>query len=318
MSENDTIAVIIAAYNAEKTITRAVESVVNDKFVNQVIVVDDCSTDNTMQVLTCLNAKFSKVSIFSTEVNSGPGKARNIALSRATSKWVTVLDSDDYIETGRYEKLLAYSEGEDLIADDKFRINETDPLARKTKMLGDRQDFPAIISLSDFIESNITKKGEFRKELGFIKPIIKRQFLEKYNLSYRENMRLGEDYEFYCRCLILGAKLKLIEASGYVAVVRENSLSGNHSKTDLIHLRDCDYALAKIKSLSSQERKLLLRHAKSINMKIQWICFYSSIKNKRYKTTIKSITNSFSAFIFILKNLRTQFFIRVVKRRLNK
>jgi succinoglycan biosynthesis protein ExoU len=107
LSENDTIAVIIAAYNAERTITRAVESVVNDKFVNQVIVVDDCSTDNTMQVLTCLNAKFSKVSIFSTEVNSGPGKARNIALSRAISKWVTVLDSDDYIETGRYEKLLA-------------------------------------------------------------------------------------------------------------------------------------------------------------------------------------------------------------------
>lgn len=318
MFNNNTIAVIIAAYNAEKTIVRAVESVVDDEFVSQVIVVDDCSSDGTMQMLAGLQKQFTKVSVFSTDINSGPAKARNIALTKCTAKWVTVLDSDDYIERGRFKKLLAHSESIELIADDKFRINENDPTSRKTAMLGKRQKFPTLISLSDFIESNITKKGEFRKELGFIKPIIKRRFLLENNLTYQENMRLGEDYELYCRCLIFGAKLKLIEASGYVAVVRQNSLSGNHSKKDLIKLRDCDYELAKIESLTSHERKLLLRHAQSINIKVQWICFYSSIKNKNYKKTIKSITNSLSAFIFILKNLKAQFFIRVVRRRLNK
>ncbi|MEL0647700.1 glycosyltransferase family 2 protein [Pseudoalteromonas agarivorans] len=318
MFNNDTIAVIIAAYNAEKTIIKAVESVVEDEFVSQVIVVDDCSTDNTMQLINSLQKQYSKISVFTTELNSGPAKARNIALSNCISKWITVLDSDDYIERGRFEKLLAYSEGQDLIADDKFRINENDSTTGKKTMLGDTQKFPVTISLSDFIESNITKKGEFRKELGFIKPLIRRQFIIDHNLKYQENMRLGEDYELYCRCLIHGANLKLIEASGYVAVVRQNSLSGRHTKKDLVQLRDCDYELAKIESLTPNERKLLLRHAQSINIKIQWICFYSSIKNKHYKATIKSITNSLSAFIFILKNLKAQFFIRVVRRRTNK
>ncbi len=124
MFNNNTIAVIIAAYNAEKTIVRAVESVVDDEFVSQVIVVDDCSSDSTMQMLAGLQKQFTKVSVFSTDINSGPAKARNIALTKCTAKWVTVLDSDDYIERGRFKKLLAHSEGIELIADDKFRINE--------------------------------------------------------------------------------------------------------------------------------------------------------------------------------------------------
>ena len=314
MLNNNSIAVIIAAYNSENTIGRAIESVINEGNVKQIIIVDDCSSDNTFEIAKCYKNQNDKVSVYSTSTNSGPSKARNIALNKATCDWVTVLDSDDYIESGRFKKLLSYSDGYELIADDQYRVYEHDKTTEKTEMLGAKQHFPVTISLAEFIESNITKEGQYRKELGFIKPIIKLDFLLKHRLTYQETMRLGEDYELYCRCLALGAKLKLIEASGYVAVVREASLSGSHSKQDLIQLRDCNYEIINRMPLEPQEKKLMIQHADSINIKIQWIDFYSSVKSRNCKMVIKSFFNSYSAFKFILKNLKEQFAIRILKR----
>ena len=317
MPNDHSVAVIIAAYNAAETIARAIDSVVDDECVAQVIVVDDCSTDETMEIAKHFQYTHSKVSVYSTTTNSGPSKARNIALKHCTSDWVTVLDSDDFIEKGRYQKLLADSKGYQLIGDDQYRVTEGEPISTKTKMMGDSYNFPFDISLSAFIESNISKKGKERQELGFIKPIIKRNFLVKNNLVYQENMRLGEDYELYCRCLALGAKLKVIEASGYVATVRENSLSGNHSLHDLIQLRDCDYKMISSLPITAQERQLFKLHAKSINAKIQWIEFYTSLKKLKFASSLKALFNSLTALSYILKQLKSEFIKRFLKRAVN-
>ena len=311
---NNTIAVIIAAYNAEKSISRAIDSVLPDELVTQIIIVDDESTDSTLLVAKEYESLHSKVSVYSTSINSGPSKARNIALQHCSTDWVTVLDSDDFIEPGRYEKLLANSAGYELVADDQFRILEGESTSTKTKMMGEAYQFPCEISLSDFIQSNISQKGKGRQELGFIKPIIKREFLIKNALSYQENMRLGEDYELYCRCLALGAKLQLIDASGYVAVVRENSLSGTHSLHDLIQLRDCDYKMGSILSISKQELALFNKHALSIDIKIQWIVFYSSLKKLKLISTCGALFSSLSAFKHISSQLKLEFMKRIINR----
>ena len=317
MFRNQKVAVIIAAYNADKTLARAIESVIDDECVAQVIVVDDCSTDSTKNIAKHYRNLHDKVSVYSTGTNSGPSKARNIALQHCTADWITVLDSDDFIEAGRYQKLLANSDGYQLVADDQYRVIEGEPTSTKTNMMGNSYNFPCDISLSEFIDSNISKKGKERQELGFIKPIIKRNFLVKNNLIYQENMRLGEDYELYCRCLALGAKLKLIEASGYVATVRANSLSGNHSMHDLIQLRDCDYKMISSLPVSPQERQLFKLHAKSINAKIQWIEFYTSLKQLKFSSSIKALFNSFTALTYILKQLKSEFIKRFLKRAVN-
>lgn len=317
MFKNQKVAVIIAAYNADKTLARAIESVIEDECVAQVIVVDDCSTDTTMDLAKHYQNLHDKVSVYSTGTNSGPSKARNIALQHCTSDWVTVLDSDDFIEAGRYQKLLANSDGYQLVADDQYRVIEGQPLSTKTEMMGKSYHFPRDIRLSEFIVSNISQKGKDRQELGFIKPIIRRDFLIKHQLTYQESMRLGEDYELYCRCLAFGAKLKLIEACGYVALVRENSLSGSHSLHDLIQLRDCDYNMALSLPVSVEESQLLRQHADSINAKIQWIEFYTSLKQLKIVSSLKALFNSFSALIYIIGQLKVEFIKRFIKRIVN-
>ena len=71
-----------------------------------------------------------------------------------------------------------------------------------------------------FIDSNISRASRMRRELGFLKPLVRRSMLEKYGLTYDEGMRLGEDYDLYARALSLGAKMRLIPWTGYVSVMR--------------------------------------------------------------------------------------------------
>ena len=99
------ISVIIPAYNAEKTIKEAVDSVLSQTYGNlDVIVVDDCSTDGTKKILEDLADKDSRVRFFSNDTNIGALKTRLAAVRAAFGKWIAFLDSDDIWEKDKLEK----------------------------------------------------------------------------------------------------------------------------------------------------------------------------------------------------------------------
>ena len=83
-----------------------------------------------------------------------------------------------------------------------------------------------------FIRGNISREGARRQELGFLKPILRRAFLERHQLRYRTDVRLGEDYVLYAQALIARARFKLVAPCGYVAVDRGDSLSSRHGPSD--------------------------------------------------------------------------------------
>ena len=94
------VSVIIPLYNAEKYIRECLISVLASKFQDyEVLVVDDCSTDNSLAEVKKLLLHFNgRLKIFSTEKNSGgPGIPRNIGLKNSVGKYVTFLDNDDLI-----------------------------------------------------------------------------------------------------------------------------------------------------------------------------------------------------------------------------
>src|SRR6478752_1907113 len=90
------ISVIVCTYNSEMTINRALVSVfaqigIHQEFELQVIVVDDCSKDKTLDVL-----KQFPVEVYTNEKNSGgPNKGRNLALSCAKGDYIAFIDHDD-------------------------------------------------------------------------------------------------------------------------------------------------------------------------------------------------------------------------------
>lgn len=270
------VGVIIAAYNASSTIERAVRSALADPHAAQVVVVDDASGDDTYAAAQACDDGSGRLTVLRQSANGGPSRARNLALCHLHTEWACVLDADDYFLPGRLGRLLVHADRADLIADELLKRSEAgaepDP--------GVFDGAPAEVTLARFVLANISRPGRERAEMGFVKPIMRLAFLRRHSIVYRDALRLGEDYELYARALAHGARMILLPPQGYVAVVRPTSLSGRHSEDDLRRLRDCDRAIASIRTLSPVERRALARHARSVDCKLQWRLLINAVKER--------------------------------------
>ncbi len=229
-----TVTVIITTYNAEKTIRRALDSLVtqhgcNEQFLLEVIVVDDCSTDSTIEI-----AVQYPVKILSTGKNSGgPNRGRNLGLQQASGNYICLMDHDDEWFPHRVESQLRWTAEAPIvtcgytIADKNgnenirsashpdgyrtFATNETfrDKLARRN----DRQNCYLGTILFDSKLKNILFEEEYGQldwdwilRLFHQNPTVEvcqslyRRHVDGANLSLDRNYRL-RDYQFAIRLL---------------------------------------------------------------------------------------------------------------------
>ncbi|MCO5287777.1 MAG: glycosyltransferase family 2 protein [Chitinophagaceae bacterium] len=92
------VSVLMTAWNREKYIAEAIESVLASTYTNfELIIVDDCSTDNTVKIARSYEAKDDRVKVYVNEKNLGDYPNRNRAASYAKGKYIKYLDSDDMI-----------------------------------------------------------------------------------------------------------------------------------------------------------------------------------------------------------------------------
>jgi hypothetical protein len=98
------VTVIIPAYKAEQGIKTAIDSILMQTWQNfELLIVDDCSPDQTADVIKSYTEKDERIKLLSTPKNSGPYAARNIALKEATGDFVTINDSDDWSHPKKIE-----------------------------------------------------------------------------------------------------------------------------------------------------------------------------------------------------------------------
>ncbi|TWF52243.1 glycosyltransferase family 2 protein [Neorhizobium alkalisoli] len=267
-SDTETICVIIAAKNAADTIQAAVKSALFENLVSEVVVVDDGSTDDTAQAARLADDGTGRLNIISLKVNQGPSAARNQAIAASSAPLIAILDADDFFFPGRFEPMLAESDW-DMLADNIAFM--ADPsMAEAPERFEARS---RSISLIEFVEGNISQRGKPRGETGFLKPVIRRSFLEEHGLRYDEKMRLGEDYDLYVRALARGARYKVIEHCGYGAVVRGNSLSARHRTHDLRMLYEADEAILSDPLLPMAARDVITRHRDHIRARYEHRAF---------------------------------------------
>jgi len=100
------VSVIIPVYNAEVYFSDIIKKVINQTLSNiEIIVIDDCSTDNTYDLICKYSASDSRVTVLKNEKNSGAGVSRNKGLLVASGEYVIFLDDDDFVEEDMLEKL---------------------------------------------------------------------------------------------------------------------------------------------------------------------------------------------------------------------
>lgn len=296
-------AVIIAAYNAEATLDRAVASALAQPEAVEIAIVDDASSDATAHRASAWTEREPRVSFHQQPVNAGPAAARNVAIAATSAPWITILDADDYWLEGRLGKLATHAANADFVADALMRVRDADiPPASSAPFS------PAPLNFSEFVLGNLgALKGPL--DLGFLKPVFRRGFAVRHGLRYREDMRLGEDYEFYARAMGLGARFLVGGPAGYVSVEREGSLSKEHSEADLEMLRNCDDELATLPALSASDRRALRRHWDSVDCRLQWRRLISAVKARDAAAALATFYTA-QAALYLAQRLAEQAVVR--------
>ena len=106
----DLVSVIMPSFNTVKYIEKSIESVLNQTYKNlELIIVDDCSTDNTDEIIKPLLSD-KRIKYIKNEKNSGAAVSRNKAMAAAQGKWIAFLDSDDIWEKDKLEKQIDFME----------------------------------------------------------------------------------------------------------------------------------------------------------------------------------------------------------------
>jgi succinoglycan biosynthesis protein ExoO len=225
--------VIIPAYNVSGIIGRAIYSAAaQTEPPLEILVIDDCSTDDTAEVVRALAREIPVLRLLSTPSNGGPAAARNVGLRAAKADWIALLDSDDAWKPGRLERLseVASATSADFVADN---LVMWDPVA-------DVQFKPCYYELSES-QKEITLLDVFGADDNFnfsktsfslMKPICRRKFLADHKLEYNENLKVGEDFALLAESLFSGAKVILIEEAYYIYSMPSGpSGRGPHSRT---------------------------------------------------------------------------------------
>ena len=213
---------IVAAFKAQDTIERAIDSALAQTGVSvEVIVIDDCSPDDTAEIVDAYTDP--RVRLIRLEKNRGPGGARNAGLAAARGDWIVILDSDDAVSPDRTARMIARAKA----ANAQIVVDNVDvvPLDGQIKRMFDEARLSALetLTLPAFIGSNVLFQSEHN--YGYMKPIFERRFLEEHGLHFDESLPIGEDYLLLASALAKGGRCAVEPTAGYTYYIRNGSIS---------------------------------------------------------------------------------------------
>lgn len=110
--KQELVSIIIPSYNSAKFIVETIDSVVNQTYRNwEMLIVDDCSSDDSVHIIKEYCNKDSRIKLYKTEKPSGsPALPRNIGIENAQGEYIAFLDSDDVWLSDKLEKQIAFME----------------------------------------------------------------------------------------------------------------------------------------------------------------------------------------------------------------
>lgn len=186
--ENNTVSVIIPAYNAARFIAETVESVMHSTYAFiEVIIVNDGSTDSTDQELSIIKLKYPEIKILEQE-NKGVAVARNLAISQASGKYILPLDADDLITPDYIQKAV------DIISADE----EVKVVYSQAEFIGDKT---GLWKLPPFRLELLA-----RKNLIFVSGLYRKSDYERTG-GYCPEIKGPEDWDFWISMLKYGGKV---------------------------------------------------------------------------------------------------------------
>jgi succinoglycan biosynthesis protein ExoO len=218
------VSIILPTHNSAPFVSRAIDSVLAQQGDHpiELIIVDDCSSDDTAQLIADRYGSDPRVVFIASERNGGPGAARNKALARARGEWIGLLDADDAWTSDRLSALLPLcTEEVDVLFDNIIGYDQAAEV--KTGLL-----FPALPQQMTVKAMAADRAPGSKFNFGYLKPLVRRDFLRRMEVRYPE-VRISEDLLFYLEIVISGARTRTTNDGFYIYTTTLGQISGRPS-----------------------------------------------------------------------------------------
>ncbi len=182
------ISVIVPVYNVEKYLRKCLDSILGSTFKDiEVILVDDCGKDGSRAICDEYAAKDKRVKVISNPHNMGVSAARNNGLDNARGKYISFIDSDDYIDVTMYEKLHAAMEREnvDMVGCNVWNVEETGKKEVVEYLRIKKDTKTSFVALGN---------GIYKSPFHSCRLLIKKDIVE--NIRFPEGIPFAEDAAF--------------------------------------------------------------------------------------------------------------------------
>lgn len=220
------ISIVVTAYNIENYIEEALESCINQTYKDlEIIVVDDCSTDSTKEIIKKLQEKDERIKLIEHDVNQGAGLARRTGIQKTTGEYVLILDGDDWLDLNFIEDLAKEAErtGADIVSGGI--------VIRRQDGSYDATGYGECIC-----ETNYDKVVKFWKDrIVFLNNKLIRKTL--HNVIPYCKRRFIEDTPVIIPQLYLANKVAYINSLGYNYRMQDNSLTHQASQLKMVVYR---------------------------------------------------------------------------------
>lgn len=272
------ISIIIPCYNAEKTIERCLESVINQTYKNiEIIVINDGSVDRTDSIIKRYTT--DKRIKYYNRSNHGIGKTRNFGIEKANGKYITFLDSDDYLPNDAIDNLykLAQKNKLDLVVSDYY-VDNKNIKSEKIK---------------SFSITNVKNNPDLILDVNLApwNKLYKKELIE--NIKFEENLKY-EDAPFVIESIIKAKRIGKLDKETYYYVVNPNS------ETTIRDERIFDiFKILDIIGRLVENKKELTEVYKTLCVRI--ICNYNI--QQRYQKKIKTANRFINKGFYYMKKV---------------
>lgn len=320
------VSVIIPVFNTAQYLDRCLDSVLGQTLSDlEVICVDDCSTDNSLDILQRRSVQDPRIRIMSKERNAGVSATRNLGLEAARGEYIYFMDSDDWIAPRYLEELhgIAIEKNLNVVINVKFEEEFTIPVssARRSKDAGGVQVVSGWYP-PDKVANTFLCVVWMR--------LYRRKFLLDNAISFPEELSASEDYYFTRLSEMVNGPVWLFSGQTYYHLRRPGSLSTLNDFDNMIaarmvfrELRQRQIDLAGLKlfytgdlSINSEERFLFTRaffeeiepfvkHKPEVFNELDRFCIETVLTCSDWKDYINRY-NPKMTVNFVLKHVRRQ------------
>ncbi len=276
------VSVVVPAYNVADTLEKAVDSILaQTEHDLEVVIVDDCSRDETKAVAARIAARDARVRLVALAQNGGRSVAVNRGLDAASGTWIAVLDGDDWFEPARLRTLIAAAEADGTVqmASDNQNFIDIDTGAH----LGTA--FPPgrgnrILDLDAFLKaSNPTERFDY----GMLKPVLRADFMRAHRVANYEPARTGEDWYFHLEFYAAGGRNLVVDRALYNyippsgTVLREMARAGRKRYSyDTTLAMHAHYTALLHDRLTPQQRHWMRRRAQGVEAMQRYVLIRDS------------------------------------------